>query len=78
MLINGEFLGGPPLSSSLTTDETTASTAYAALTNPISVDIPLTGNYGVELAADMYSDNGTTIAQANMSYDIGVTPAVDA
>ena len=70
------FLGGPPMSAEVATDETTASTAFAALaTAGPSIGLPRAGDYEitVQSAQAGAADSGTS-----HSYDIGVTGAVDA
>ena len=61
----------------IATGESTASTTYTALTTagPV-VTLPLAGDYEVTLGFTGY--NGNTSAVSSMSYDIGVTGAVDA
>lgn len=69
------FLGGPPLSSEVATNETTASATYAALaTAGPSVALPRAGDYTVDLGCFMYVGADTSVYH---SYDIGVTGAVD-
>lgn len=72
------FIGGPPLTSEVTTTESTASATYAALTTPgPAVVIPFAGDYRVTIEA-LVSMNATVGDTAFMSYDIGGTGAVDA
>jgi hypothetical protein len=73
-----EFIGGPPLFAEVAADETTASTAYAALTTAgPSLTVPFGGDYRVEIGCETYTTAGLA-GQALMSYDIGATGAVDA
>lgn len=71
-----EFLGGPFLSSYVTTFETKTGTTYAALTTPgPSVTVPLAGDYEVELGC--YERTNTAGTSSLMGYDLGATPASD-
>jgi len=71
------FMGGPPLSGEVVTQETTTSTTYAALaTAGPSVVIPRSGDY--EITTAMYGRHSVSGGQVFMSYDIGGTGAVDA
>jgi hypothetical protein len=73
-----EFVGGSPLFAEVTTDESTTSATYAALTTAgPSITLPLAGDYRVAIGAAFETINaaGTT---GLMSYDIGGTGAVDA
>lgn len=72
-----EFLGGPPMSSAVATEETTTSNSYTALsTAGPSIALPRPGDYEITLGFTGY--NGASGASARMSFDIGATPAVDA
>ncbi len=69
-----ECIGGLPLFSEVLTDESTTSTTYAALaTAGPSVVAPLAGDYDVRIGGLQYNVN----TNGYMSYDIGVTGAVD-
>jgi len=71
-----EVVGGPPMFAEVATQQSTGSGTYAALaTAGPSLTVPLAGDYDVEIGAQVF--NGTA-CQANMSYDIGGTGAVDA
>jgi hypothetical protein len=75
-----EYVGGPPLYSLVTTQESTTSSSYVALaTAGPSVTLPLAGDYMVEIGAKIQT--APTVAaspsSAIMSYDIGATGAVD-
>jgi hypothetical protein len=71
------FIGGPPLTAEVTTDETTTSTSYAALTTAgPAVALPRAGDYDVTV--ETLCDVATSAALMSMSYDIGGTGAVDA
>lgn len=71
-----QFLGGPSLTAAVATQETTASTSYAALsTAGPSVTIPLAGDYDVKIGGRMWTNSAGGVA--SMSYDIGGTGAVD-
>lgn len=71
------FMGGAPWVVEVETNETTASTTYAALaTAGPSIAIPRSGDYLVEIGC--YERSSTSGASALMSYDIGGTGAVDA
>jgi hypothetical protein len=71
------FLGGPPLVSEITSDETTTSTSYAALsTAGPAIALPRAGDYDVTTRVGLrHSTDGATV---DMSYDIGSTGAVSA
>jgi hypothetical protein len=71
------FMGGPPMYAEVVTDETTASTTYAALaTAGPSIAIPRSGDYEVQIGFEGWvASAGATVS---MSYDIGGTGAVDA
>jgi hypothetical protein len=71
------FIGGPPLTAEVLTNQTTTSTSFAALTTAgPSVTLPLAGTYDVAIGCDLWnSDAG---AASLMSYDIGASAAVDA
>jgi len=73
-----EFVGGPPILSSVTAMETsTGITTYGALTTAgPSVALPRAGDYIVDIGCAYGSDATGTFAY--MSYDIGATGAVDA
>lgn len=73
-----EFVGGTPGYHEVDADETTASGTYAALATagPLFA-IPRAGVYVVEIGATAYVTAGAPVA-VYMSYDIGVTGAVDA
>lgn len=72
-----EFLGGSQLYSTVTTDQSTTSTSYAALTTAgPSIALPLAGDY--EITHGFRGYNSTANNWAAMSYDIGATGAVDA
>jgi hypothetical protein len=70
------FIGGSAMSSSVATDQSTASTSFAdlATTGP-DVTLPLAGDYKIEIAAAMYSSIGGEYTLA--SYDVGGTAAGD-
>jgi hypothetical protein len=72
-----KFVGGPPMFAEVTTDDTTTSATYAALTTAgPSIALPRAGDYMVEIGfAGYVSSAGSTLT---MSYDIGGTGAVDA
>lgn len=73
-----EFVGGPPISSEVTTNEATSSSTFVALaTAGPSVALPLAGDYVVRVGAHMVNSTSTSTAIL-MSYDIGATTAVDA
>lgn len=74
-----EFLGGPPLIAEVGFGgaESASSTSYTALTTAgPSIAVPLAGDYIVAIGADV--QNNATAWSTYMSYDIGVTGAVDA
>ncbi len=67
------FLGGAPLEATVLTTESSNSTSYGALsTAGPSVTLPFAGDYDVSVETRVDSNTGW------MSYDIGVTGAVDA
>lgn len=73
-----EYIGGPSLTSEVTTGETRATASYGALTTPGPVvTLPLAGIYDVYVAAISTTASGSQVG-AYMSYDIGGTAAVDA
>lgn len=70
-------IGGVPGFSEITTQESTTSTTYVALTTAgPSFALPVDGDYMVEVGAAVH--NSTVGSGARMSYDIGGTGAVDA
>lgn len=78
-LYKWEFVGGADLGADIATFETLAAlnTLYRALTTAgPSVTVPLAGEYSVTIGA--YQRTNTAGTTALMSYDIGVTGAVDA
>ena len=73
-----KFIGGAPLQSLVSTQESTANPAYVALTTAgPSVTCVLPGDYDVHLGASFNSGAGNDIIAA-MSYLVGVTAASDA
>ena len=73
-----KFIGGAPLLSTVSTQESTANPAYVALTTAgPSVTCVLPGDYDVHLGASFNSGAGNDIIAA-MSYLVGVTAASDA
>ena len=70
------FIGGAPLHAEVTTEQTTASTSYAALTTAgPSIAVPLAGTYVIETGCRGHVD--TNAGFCGMSYDIGGTAASD-
>ena len=73
-----EYMGGTPITAEVTTDESTASTTYAALTTAgPSIVIPRAGVWLISLGYDVTTPLNDASVQY-MSYDIGGTGAVDA
>lgn len=73
------FVGGAAGCTIVAALENAPGTSYAALTTPgPSFTVPRAGDYLIEIGADMSTSNGPGSNQAVMSYDIGVTAAVDA
>lgn len=72
-----EYVGGPPISAYVATDQTRAiGTGYGALaTAGPSVTLPLAGDYYVSLSA--YFRNGASDGAAYFSYQIGASAASD-
>lgn len=71
-----EFVGGPPLTARVDTDQSTASGTFAALaTAGPSVTVPLAGDYIVRGQSNSYNSG---IATNQHSYDLGGTGAVTA
>lgn len=71
-----EFIGGAPLYVRDDTSRTRANTAYGDLTSPLSLTIPLAGDYDITIEADLFvSTNGYS---AVLSYAVGATAASDA
>jgi len=69
-------LAGPPLFAEVTTDESTSSTTYTALTTAgPSITLPLTGDYDIDHGALIWATLANT--GVSMSYDIGGTGASD-
>jgi hypothetical protein len=76
-----EFVGGSPLWSEVTANETLGTTynAYTALaTAGPALTLPVAGDYMVGIGAEMYSAGTTFPNVLVMSYDIGATAASDA
>lgn len=72
-----EYVGGPPLSAEVLTDQSSTATAYADLaTLGPDVTLPLAGWYDVELGAYGYSSS-TPATNVYMSYAAGGTAASD-
>ncbi|MBA3841047.1 MAG: hypothetical protein H0X39_00230 [Actinobacteria bacterium] len=68
--------GATPLVQYVDASESTASATYAALTTAgPSITVPLAGDYAIEFGAGLTT---TTTSAPWMSFDIGVTAAVDA
>jgi len=73
-----KFIGGAPLQSLVSTNESTANPAYVALTTAgPSVTCVLPGDYDVHIGANFNSGAGNDIIGA-MSYLVGATSALDA
>jgi hypothetical protein len=69
-------VGATPLVQYVDANETTTSATYAALTTAgPAITIPLAGDYTIEIGAGLST---TTTSAPWMSFDIGVTGAVDA
>jgi hypothetical protein len=76
-----EYVGGPPLYSLVTTQESTTSSSYGALaTAGPSVTLPLAGDYMVTISGKIQTAPTVPASPSSaiMSYDIGATGAVDA
>lgn len=72
-----EYVGGAPLFAEVTTNQSTTSTSYAALTTAgPAVTLPLAGDYMVAIGCRCHQNGNSR--DALMSYDIGATGAVDA
>jgi len=73
-----EFIGGRPMIASVATREGgVIGTTYGALTTAgPSITVPLAGDYIVRLGATVELDTATGVGA--MSFDVGVTGAVDA
>lgn len=72
-----KYIGGSPLFSEVTTQETTTSETFGALaTAGPSVTVPLKGDYDVGLGCRIL--NSTTTGSSLMSYSIGASAAVTA
>jgi len=74
-----EVVGGPPMFAYVGTQQSIAFATYGANytstgMTAISITAPLAGDYDVEVGAQVFN---ATACQANMSYDIGGTGAVD-
>jgi len=72
-----EFLGGPPLVSTIDTDESTAAVILQDLTTVgPSVTVPLAGDYVMEIGANMYTSS--TTGACAMNYAVGGAAPVSA
>jgi hypothetical protein len=71
-----EYVGGSHLRSDIDTDESTASTTYAALaTAGPSITVPLAGDYEIEFGFNGWNSVASLVN--NMSFDVGATAASD-
>lgn len=57
------------------TQRTTGSTTYTTLTSPLSLTVPLAGDYAVRVDVDIQNSSGSV--QTFLSYTVGGTPADD-
>lgn len=73
-----EYVGGAPLTARSDPNRSTTSTTYVApATDPMSITIPLAGDYDISIEGAMYQTT-THLSNQFQSYTIGATAASDA